>query len=93
MFKKIKHAFNPGGRLLIQDTFLQDAQGLRPLEMNLFAGTMLLYTETGNTYPRQDVQAWLHKASLNRTPLIRLKQGTGDWEGQILEARPPAIQP
>lgn len=90
IFKKIKHALNPGGRLLIQDTFLQDPQGLRPLETNLFAVTMLLYTETGNTYPLQDVRAWLHKAGLNRTKIIRMKQGTGDWDGQILEARKPS---
>ena len=87
VFRKIKRALNPGGRLLIQDTFLQDPQGLRPLEANLFAVTMLLYTDTGNTYPLKDVRSWLHKAGLNRTRRIRLKQGTGDWEGHILEAR------
>jgi ubiquinone/menaquinone biosynthesis C-methylase UbiE len=89
VFRKIKRALTPGGRLLIQDTFLQDSQGLRPLETNLFAVTMLLYTETGNTYPLTDVRSWLHKAGLSRTRVIRLKQGTGDWEGQLLEARPP----
>jgi len=89
VFKKIKRALKPGGRLLIQDTFLQDAQGLRPLEANLFAVTMLLYTDTGNTYSLQDVRSWLHKAGLNRTRILRLKPGTGDWEGQILEARRP----
>ncbi len=90
VFKKVKRALTPGGRLLIQDTFLQDAQGLRPLETNLFAVTMLLYTETGNTYSLQDVRSWLHKAGLTRTRVLRLKQGTGDWDGQILEARGPA---
>jgi len=88
VFKKIKRALNPGGRLLIQDTFLDNPQGLRPVEANLFAVTMLLYTDTGNTYPIQDVRRWLHQAGLNRTRIIRLKQGTGDWEGQVLEARP-----
>jgi len=87
VFRRIKRALKPGGRLLIQDTFLQDPQGLRPLETNLFAVTMLLYTDAGNTYPLKDVRIWLHKAGLNRTRIIRLKQGTGDWEGQLLEAR------
>ena len=87
VFRKIKRALHPAGRLLIQDTFLENPQGLRSLEANLFAVTMLLYTDTGNTYPIQDVRRWLHQAGLNRTRLIRLKQGTGDWEGQILEAR------
>ncbi|MDH5563223.1 MAG: acetylserotonin O-methyltransferase [Nitrospirota bacterium] len=89
VFRKIKRALNPGGRLLIQDTFLENPQGLRPLEANLFAVTMLLYTDTGNTYSLQDVRTWLHKAGLNRTRVINLKKGTGDWEGRILEARPP----
>ena len=89
IFGKIKRALNPGGRLLIQDTFLKDSLGLQPLETNLFAVTMLLYTETGNTYPLQDVRSWLHKAGLNRTRVIRLKQGTGDWEGQVLQAQRP----
>jgi len=89
VFRKIRRALKPGGRLIIQDTFLEDPQGLRPLETNLFAVTMLLYTDTGNTYPLQDVRAWLHKAGLNRTRVIRLKQGTGDWEGHLLEARRP----
>jgi ubiquinone/menaquinone biosynthesis C-methylase UbiE len=70
IFKKIKRALKPGGRLLIQDTFLQDAQGIRPLETNLFAVTMLLYTDTGNTYPLQDVRSWLKKAGLTRTRII-----------------------
>jgi ubiquinone/menaquinone biosynthesis C-methylase UbiE len=89
VFRKIKRVLKPGGRLLIQDTFLEDPQGLRPLETNLFAVTMLLYTDTGNTYPLQDVRTWLHKAGLSRIRLIRLKKGTGDWEGQLLEARRP----
>ncbi len=91
VFKKIKRALNPGGRLLIQDTFLEDPRGLQPLEANLFAVTMLLYTKSGNTYPIQDVRAWLHKVGLNRTRIIRLKPGTGDWEGLILEARQSAL--
>jgi len=89
VFRKIKRALKPGGRLLIQDTFLEDPQGLWPLEANLFAVTMLLYTDTGNTYPLQDVRTWLHKAGLSRPRLIRLKKGTGDWDGQLLEARRP----
>ena len=89
IFRKIRQALKPRGRLIIQDTFLQDPQGLRPLETNLFAVTMLLYTDTGNTYPLQDVRTWLHKAGLNRTRLIQLQKGTGDWEGQLLEARRP----
>ena len=89
-FRKARKALKRGGRLLIQDTFLQDQKGLVPLEANLFAVTMLLYTETGNTYSLGDVRACLTRAGFPRTRVIRLKQGTGDWEGLILEAKIPA---
>jgi ubiquinone/menaquinone biosynthesis C-methylase UbiE len=86
VFKKIKRILNPGGRLLIQDTFLHDPKGLRPLETNLFAVSMLLYTDRGNTYSFQDVRAWLQCAGLTHPRVIRLKKGTGDWDGQLIEA-------
>lgn len=89
IFRKIRRILNPGGRLLIQDTFLCAPKGLRPLEANLFAVSMLLYTERGNTYSLQDVRAWLHQAGLTRSRIIRLQKGTGDWEGRLLEGRPP----
>jgi len=90
VFKKIKRALNPGGRFFIQDTFLQDPEGLRPLETNLFAITMLLYTKTGNTYPLKEVRDWLRQAGLTRSRVLKLEKGTGDWEGQLLEGRMPA---
>ena len=90
VFRKITRALNPGGRLLIQDTFLQDPEGLRPIEANLFAITMLLYTDTGNTYPLKDVRDWLRRAGLTRSRVMKLQKGTGDWEGKLLEGRLPA---
>ncbi len=90
IFKKIRKVLNPSGRLLIQDTFLENAKGLRPIEANLFAVTMLLYTESGNTYSVQDVSQWLTKARFLRPRIIRLTPGTGDWEGRILEGRAPS---
>lgn len=89
IFKKIKRILRPGGRLLIQDTFLRDRKGLRPLEANLFAVSMLLYTDRGNTYSFQDVRAWLQQAGLTHSRVIHLKKGTGDWEGQLIEGRLP----
>ncbi len=89
IFKKIRKILSPGGRLLIQDTFLHDPKGLRPLEANLFAVSMLLYTDRGNTYSLQDVRGWLHRAGLTRSRVIHLKKGTGDWEGQLIEGSLP----
>jgi ubiquinone/menaquinone biosynthesis C-methylase UbiE len=85
IFKKIRKILSPGGRLLIQDTFLHDRKGLRPLETNLFAVSMLLFTDRGNTYSLQDVRAWLHRAGFTHSRVIHLKKGTGDWEGQLIE--------
>jgi len=89
IFKKVKRILNPGGRLLIQDTFLHDPTELQPLEANLFAVSMLLYTERGNTYSVRDVREWLQRAGLTRSRVLHLKEGTGDWEGQLIEGRLP----
>ena len=55
LLRRLRSHLNPQGRILIQDTFLSDTQGLRPAEANLFAVTMLLFTESGNTYSFSDV--------------------------------------
>lgn len=86
IFEKMAKALVPGGRVLIQDAFLSDRDGLYPLEANLFAVTMLLFTEQGNTYSIADTSAWLRRAGFSRIRSIPLKKGTGDWEEGILEA-------
>ena len=90
IFRKVKRKLTPGGKIFIQDTFLEDPKRLVPVEANVFAVTMLLYTPTGNTYSRQEVQGWLQRAGFSRTKIHRLKPGTGDWEGIILEGRVPS---
>ncbi len=87
LFRKLKRALNPGGRILIQDTFLMNRSGCDALETNLFAVTMLLFTPTGNTYGAQDVQQWLKTSGLKKTRCLQLKKGTGDWDGVIIEGR------
>ncbi len=85
ILKKLRKALTPGGRVFIQDTFLQDKHGLRPLETNLFAVTMLLFTETGNTYSITEVQRWLTAAGFKKPQRLQMKKHTGDWEGLIIE--------
>lgn len=87
LFKKLKRALNPGGCILIQDTFLMNRSGCAALETNLFAVTMLLFTPTGNTYSAQDVQQWLKTSGLKKTRCLQLRKGTGDWDGVIIEGR------
>jgi 2-polyprenyl-3-methyl-5-hydroxy-6-metoxy-1,4-benzoquinol methylase len=87
IFKKIFSALNPKGRVFIQDIFLLDRMGLRPQEANLFAVTMLLFTDTGNTYKAKDVQNWLGRAGFKKPKNLRLKRGTGDWDGILIQAQ------
>jgi len=89
LFRRALAALNPGGRLLIQDAFLHDREGLFPEEANLFAVSMLLFTERGNTYKAAETKSWLTDAGFERIKVLRMKKGTEDWEGGILEARSP----
>ena len=89
LFRRLLAALNPGGRLLIQDAFLHDREGLFPEEASLFAVSMLLFTERGNTYSAAETRAWLRDAGFERIKVLWMKKGTEDWEGGILEARSP----
>ncbi len=89
IFRRALAALTPGGRLIIQDAFLHDRQGLYPLEASLFAGSMLLFTEGGNTYSTSETAAWLKRAGFVGIKMRPLKKGTGDWEEGILEASAP----
>ena len=89
VFQRALAALNPGGRLLIQDAFLHDREGLHPDEASLFAVSMLLFTERGNTYSAVETKAWLMDAGFERIKIVRMKKGTEDWEDGILEARSP----
>ena len=62
VFRRARAALADGGRLIIQDAFLHGREGLVPEEANLFAVSMLLFTETGNTYSVADTTSWLKKA-------------------------------
>ncbi|MGB0911370.1 MAG: methyltransferase [Nitrospirales bacterium] len=86
LLRRLRSHLNPGGKLLIQDTFLLDKNGIRPAETNLFAVTMLLFTESGNTYSVRNVQEWLKKTGYKKPGLLKLQEGTGDWEGVLIQA-------
>ncbi len=90
IFRRALAALNPGGRLLIQDAFLHDRAGLHPAEASLFAVSMLLFTEEGNTYSAKETSVWLKEAGFATTKVLRMKLGTEDWEDGILEAVAPA---
>jgi SAM-dependent methyltransferase len=91
LFQRALASLNPGGRLLIQDAFLYGREGLFPEEASLFAVSMLLFTERGNTYSAAEARAWLTDAGFERIKVLRMKKGTEDWEDGILEARAPGM--
>ncbi len=90
VFKRVYAALNPVGRLIVQDAFLHDREGLFPEEASLFAVTMLLFTETGNTYSVAETTDWLKQAGFSAIRMLRIMKGSEDWEGGILEGRIPA---
>jgi len=93
IFRRALAALNPGGRLLIQDAFLHDREGLHPAEASLFAVSMLLFTEEGNTYSVSETTGWLKEAGFARVKVLRLKRGTEDWEDGILKTVAPGRRP
>ncbi len=81
IFRRALAALNPGGRLLIQDAFLHDREGLQPAEASLF------------TYSAKETSVWLKEAGFAKTKVLRMKPGTEDWEDGILEAVASAARP
>lgn len=93
LFRRALTALSSGGRLIVQDAFLHDREGLYPLDASLFAVTMLLFTETGNTYSLVDTARWLSEAGFERVRPIKMRKGTEDWDGGLLEGRRPEAGP
>lgn len=89
LFGRVFDALNPGGRFIIQDAFLHDREGLYPEEASLFAVTMLLFTERGNTYSLRETSSWLHEAGYTAVNPIKMRRGTEDWDGGVLQALRP----
>ena len=78
---------------IIQDAFLHDRQGLYPVEASLFAVSMLLFTEGGNTYSVSETAKWLKDAGFVSVKSLPIRKGTEDWEDGILEALTPGPRP
>lgn len=91
LFTRVLPTLAPGGRLIIQDAFLHDREGLYPEEASLFAVTMLLFTERGNTYSLRETSSWLRKAGYTSVKPVRMKKGAEDWDGGLLQAQRPRL--
>ena len=93
IFRRALAALIPGGRFIIQDAILYDREGLYPAEASLFAVSMLLFTEGGNTYAAAEIKKWLKDAGFKRVELLPVKKETEDWEDGILVAVAPGSRP
>lgn len=93
IFRRALAALTPGGRFIIQDAFLHDREALFPAEASLFAVSMLLFTEGGDTYSESETAQWLRECGFDRIKLLRIKKKTEDWEDGILEAVAPGTRP
>lgn len=93
IFRRVRAALKPGGRFIIQDAFLRDREGLYPTEASLFAISMLLFTEQGNTYTVSEAAKWLRQAGFVSIKSIPIRKGTEDWEDGIWEASAPGPRP
>jgi SAM-dependent methyltransferase len=89
LFKRILPVLNPGGRLIIQDAFLRDKEGIYPADASLFAVTMLLFTHAGNTYSLRDTTKWLRQAGFGSVKQIKMKKAMEDWEDGLLQGVRP----
>lgn len=89
IFRRALAALAPGGRLIIQDAFLHDREGLFPADASLFAVSMLLFTKGGDTYPALEVKRWLREAGFSLVQSLPIKKSTEDWEDGILVASAP----
>jgi SAM-dependent methyltransferase len=93
IFRRALAALTPGGRFIIQDAFLHDREGVHPLEASLFAVSMLLFTEGGNTYSASETAKWLKDAGFVAVRSLPIRKGTEDWEDGVLEASAPGPRP
>jgi SAM-dependent methyltransferase len=93
IFRRALAALRPGGRFIIQDAFIHDREGLYPAEASLFAVSMLLFTEGGNTYSVSETAKWLKAAGFVGVTALLIKKGTEDWEDGVLEASVPGPRP
>ncbi len=62
LLQKICDLLPGGGRIILLDLFLRDAEGILPQEAALFALTMLMFTWGGNSYQIDEVAGWLVKS-------------------------------
>lgn len=80
LLRKIHKSLNPGGRVIINDLFLEDNR-IKPRDAALFSITMLLFTKTGKTYTFSETERLL-----KRTGFCAIKCFKVDAGSSLIEA-------
>jgi ubiquinone/menaquinone biosynthesis C-methylase UbiE len=65
LFRKLRRALRPGGRLVVIDMIPNDARTAPPYAL-IFALNMLVNTEVGDTYTLAEYREWLNDAGFAR---------------------------
>lgn len=78
--RKLAGALKPGGRLVVQD-FIPDEARTKRVQPILFAVTMLVWTEAGDTYTSRDYRKWFSDAGLRK-----FKHHALDMPGDVIVA-------
>jgi ubiquinone/menaquinone biosynthesis C-methylase UbiE len=78
LLAKIFLALAPGGRLILQDFFL-DEDRCSPLQPALFSINMLVNTAKGRTYTWDEAARWLEEAGFRERTRLELPGPAGAW--------------
>jgi predicted O-methyltransferase YrrM len=65
IIRKVHRALRPGGRIFIKDMIVNEGRD-GPFYPVMFALTMLMFTDEGDTYTRPQVSGWLREAGFTR---------------------------
>jgi SAM-dependent methyltransferase len=85
LYRKIYHALEPGGTVLIRD-YVMDASRINPPGGAMFAINMLVNTRGGDTYSLEEMREGLEQAGFTEVKQVR----HGDGMDSLVEARKPA---
>jgi predicted nicotinamide N-methyase len=84
LYKKIFHALEPGGALLIRDHIMDESR-TKPPAGALFAINMLVCTSGGDTYTFKEIKDALEQAGFQAVKQVR----SGERMDGLVEARKP----